>query len=208
MRSARAVGVFLAFLLFGCSTGDTPGYPGPTVQNSLGEGTPISFAAASRIAGGAAEVVVEVSKGFYEQSILPGSNGPGDAILVASVDGCNGTQILSILESGTVTPIAGSPHANVTSGYLWTVTVDLSACRCQDPGTRTHHCDGCGRTFDSCQHGGASCAARPVTLVVDAFDRPARTMCSSHDFDGVARSESDCPADLPTPTVGHGCDGV
>lgn len=197
MRTSHLFSVAGLVLAAGCSleTSQTT-----NALNSLGEDTPVAFRApaAGFSSTGSQTFVVWVAKGYYEQSILDpngGPHGPGDVVLIASAEGCSTTASASIRSAGTVAPEATNPHGQAIKGYLWTVTLDLSACA--SSGTRTHHCDGCGRSFDTCEGGGGSSA---VTAVVDAYNQPNNSMCTLHDFntDGL----TDC--DVVTGTLGGG----
>jgi hypothetical protein len=81
---------------------------------------------------------------------------------------------------------------NSPGGWSWSVTVDLSSCQCSGGGrTRTHHCDGCGHTFDTCEDDTNGCAARDVSLVVQAYNQPGNNKCTQTDFDGDGTTDCD-----------------
>lgn len=136
---------------------------------------------AGDVAGSSLQVTVQVSKGFYDQVLVP--NPLADAQLTVAVDGCS-TQTFSIQNSGDVTPVARNAQGKPVGGWLWNVTVDLSACTCTTGTVRTHHCDGCGRSFDTCSGGSDACGPKDVTLVLAATNKPGNSACTSALYDG------------------------
>lgn len=131
---------------------------------------------AGDVTEGSLQVTVQVAKGFYDQVLLP--NPLADAQLTVSVDGC-GTQVFSIQNSGDLTPVARNPKGQPVGGWLWNVAVDLSSCNCTAGVVRTHHCDGCGRAFDTCSGGSEACAPKDVTVVLTATNKPGNSACST-----------------------------
>ena len=121
-------------------------------------------------------MTVQVSKGFYEQVLL--SQPLAKRSFSVSVDGCE-TQVFSIQSSGDLTPIARNPQGKPVDGWLWNVNVDLSSCNCTTGGMRTHHCDGCGRAFDTCSGGSEACAPKDITVVLTATNKPGNSACST-----------------------------
>jgi hypothetical protein len=205
MRRSTLLAAVLVSVWAGCLA------PEPAQQvnalNSLGEDTPVYFTApaAGFNSSGTVDVTVWVAKGYCEQSILDphgGPKGPGYVVVHASVEGCTTVAAANILTDGAVAPLRENGH---TKAYLWTVTLDLTACQCQGGGTvRTHHCDGCGHTFDTCEDGGATCAASAVTIVVDAFNQPGNNKCTLHDFDGDGTTDCDVVSGALSPAGGGG----
>jgi hypothetical protein len=131
---------------------------------------------AGDVTDGSLQVTVQVAKGFYDQVLVP--NPLADAQLTVVVDGCS-TQTFSIQNSGDVTPVARNPQGKPVGGWLWNVNVDLASCNCTSGSVRTHHCDGCGRTFDTCSGGGEACAPKDVTVVLTATNKPGNSACST-----------------------------
>jgi hypothetical protein len=132
---------------------------------------------------GAFDVVVQVSKGFYEQVVVPD---PASAVTVqVTVDGCALSPatfyIPDVQTSGDVVPVARNAQGKPIGGYLWTVAVDVTACACVTGGVAvTHHCDGCGRSFDTCEAAGdAGCAPRDVTVTLAATNGAGRNACTT-----------------------------
>jgi hypothetical protein len=206
--------VFLGALIIAAAssacapTTDTTGSSSGAL-NSLGEDTPVYFMAPTSgfTSSGSVSLTVWVAKGFYEQSVLDPHGGPkgaGDVTLAGAVAGCGQSYAFNIHSDGSVAPVAVNPHGQATGGYLWTVAVDLSACQCAGGGVvRTHHCDGCGRTFDTCETD-TSCTPRDVNFVVDAFNQPTNNMCTLHDFNGDGATDCDVVAGSLSPSAGGG----
>jgi hypothetical protein len=131
---------------------------------------------AGDVTEGSLQVTVQVSKGFYDQVLVP--NPLADAQLTVSVDGCS-TQVVSIQNAGDLTPVARNPKGQPVGGWLWNVNVDLSSCSCTEGAVRTHHCDGCGRAFDTCSGASAACAPKDITVVLTATNKPGNSACST-----------------------------
>ncbi|WP_242352177.1 hypothetical protein [Anaeromyxobacter sp. SG64] len=130
---------------------------------------------------GSLQVTVQLSKGFYDQVLVP--NPLADAQLTVVVDGCS-TQTFSIQNAADVTPVARNAQGKPVGGWLWNVNADLSGCNCTTGDVRTHHCDGCGRSFDTCSGGSAACAPKNVTLVLTATNKPGNSACTSSSYEG------------------------
>ena len=124
---------------------------------------------------GTLEVTVRVAKGFYENVLKP--HDAAEATLRVTVDDCQ-SYTFRLSDAGSVAPVAVNSQGKPTGGYLWTVTVDLTGCQCAGGTTITHHCDGCGRAFDTCSGGSASCGPRTVTVVVEATNKPGNAALS------------------------------
>lgn len=196
--------VAAGFFSLSCADG-APG-TGTAALEGDDSGPPVHFVspATGFSSDGQLEVVVWVANGFYKNSILDPKNphGQGDVLLVANVDGCAAPIEASIIDAGSVSP----PNAtNSPGGWYWTVTVDLSSCQCSGGGrVRTHHCDGCGNTFDTCEDSTSDCAARDVSLVVQAYNSPDNNKCTTTDFDGDGTTDCDGLTGSLAPAGGGG----
>jgi hypothetical protein len=122
------------------------------------------FLAMSDIAGAAhPAAVITPSSGFVAQDpVLPVTvtyTGLGlGGTLTATVEGC-GTFSYDSEYDGEVTESRGV--------RTWSLDVDLSACACAPSVVRTHHCDGWGRAFTTCESAddAGACGDRAVELV-------------------------------------------
>lgn len=103
-----------------------------------------------------------------------------------------GTFVVEVEDCGTftyTTATAGTVR-RVAPNNVWAVDLDLSACQAYAAIVRTHHCDGYGSTFETCELEGDAAADRAITATFTLANRQGVQLCRS-DLDGDGDAECD-----------------
>lgn len=152
-------------------------------------------------------LVVKIAKGFYDQVIMRKTqkHNLAEARIEVQIEGEEAPRVYLVSDSGTVAPIALNPQGKSIAGYYWTIDLDLTKAQCRQFSQKVHHCDGCGRAFETKDGTGLDCRAKVVGVTVSATNKPGNPVCD-RDIDGDGRPECDASVGLLSPFIEVGED--
>jgi hypothetical protein len=144
--------------------------------------------------------IANVANGAIPAGFLtPGDDFESDGIVhvvaafpPAIASGAVATLTVDVEDCGTFTYTSNTTGALTRSApnTLWTLNVDISQCQGDGGVLRTHHCDGYGHTFETCDIDGGGLGDRAVTMTLTLANRTGHALCHT-DIDGDGTNECD-----------------